>query len=720
MDDHGIQIHDADKIGSVVSEDDVLHLFEGEKDSSTVPPSKLSGALAKSDKEALRRAYEKKQEKLLVELMKPKPKVDWDLKKQVYKQHKPTPFELAGIGATDRMFRAFESDNIHIDAVDEQGRTSLLIAATFDHYGTCNELLQYGANPDISDNEGWTPLAAACRYGNISILILLLDHGADRSLRATGGPWHMDHLVVHGNACQDTDKRDKVLSILRGHRIAESWLEIIDSHWRSIGGRPDYDEMINNTNEFLRKYTEKIQREEKEELERLSGSKKMLNKEKKGQDSASSLGLMGPWHLKIESVEWRTSEGILRNVFDSMLKSPNESKSRHFIQQIPVKEKPSLKKKRTKKGSKRIKTEDDEVPEPNIAEQVITKDQLFYSLQFDKNVILNIAKFLAFKPILRIELFDNLYERLITRTQGLLNYSEFLQFLEYGEREGENRLLLRRLFDAIDVDKSGTIDKVELLTAFNNNQDVVSLLQRKPELSILLRPDLFEEAFIQMDTDETGTVSYEEFVHFVTVSRQTATHRAKLREIFDIIDSHGDKTITKRSILKAFTVNNKIIKLVNSEPLLRILLVPRLWEKAFMTIKSSARNSDTTNVTFEEFVSFVLNQKHSKINPVLLEYLYQSITSMSDDYCTRRQMFRSLTRNKNIYTILSETGPLKRLVQGSEMLKAFKLLSKKRGYFSLKDFLVFASKSKEKFREEFKRNSIFKESTINSLETDSD
>ena len=55
----------------------------------------------------------------------------------------------------------------------------------------------------------------------------------------------MDHLVVHGEACQDDGKRDQVLSILRGHRIAESWLEIIDSHWLSIGGRPDYDEMIN-------------------------------------------------------------------------------------------------------------------------------------------------------------------------------------------------------------------------------------------------------------------------------------------------------------------------------------------------------------------------------------------------------------------------------------------------------------------------------------------
>ena len=70
-----------------------------------------------------------------------------------------------------------------------------------------------------------------------------------------------------------------------------------------------------------------------------------------------------------------------------------------------------------------------------------------------------------------------------------------MQFLEYGEREGENRLLLRRLFDAIDVDKSGTIDKMELLTAFNN-QDVVSLLTNQ---NLVNEGHLFEEAFIQMD-----------------------------------------------------------------------------------------------------------------------------------------------------------------------------------------------------------------------------
>ena len=79
------KIHDADKIGSVVSEDDILHLFE-EKDSSTVPPSKLSGALAKNDKEALRRAYEKNR-KSFSRSSETKAN-DWDLKKQVYQQHK--------------------------------------------------------------------------------------------------------------------------------------------------------------------------------------------------------------------------------------------------------------------------------------------------------------------------------------------------------------------------------------------------------------------------------------------------------------------------------------------------------------------------------------------------------------------------------------------------------------------------------------------------------
>ena len=337
VDLHGIVIHDADRIGAVISEGDILNLFQGDKTNTTVPQSKLSGTLAASGKETLRREYERKQEEYMRELMRPKPKINWELKKRVYKEHKSTPFELAGIGATDRMFESFKHNGLGLNDVDSQGRTALLIAATFDHYDTCHELLEAGANPDILDYEGWTALAAVCRYGHVSILILLLDNGADRSLRATGGPWHMEHLVVHGKACQDNVKRDQVLSILRGHRIAGSWLEIIDSHWLSIGGRPDYDEMINNTSEFLRKYGEKLEKEEKEEFEAMEEAKRNgMEYKKESTEKNSSLDLIGPWNLPLKSKDRENNEAVLFHIFQQMLQSTNKNKSRHFIQQIPM------------------------------------------------------------------------------------------------------------------------------------------------------------------------------------------------------------------------------------------------------------------------------------------------------------------------------------------------------------------------------------------------
>ena len=161
-----------------------------------------------------------------------------------------------------------------------------------------------------------------------------------------------------------------------------------------------------------------------------------------------------------------------------MLQSTNKNKSRHFIQQIPMdsdlllspEELKKKKKERKRKQRNKEREEEEETPMEEIAEHVITKDQLFESLRSDKEVIMNMARFSTFKPILRNELFSDLYDRLITRTSGLLNFPEFLQFLEYGENEGENRLMLRRLFDAIDFDNSGTIEKKRTFNCFQLQQ----------------------------------------------------------------------------------------------------------------------------------------------------------------------------------------------------------------------------------------------------------
>jgi Ca2+-binding EF-hand superfamily protein len=714
IDSAGIQIFDADPISHGVSDNCLIHLETGGETLTTIiPKSKLCGVLASTNTEARRRAHEVKKEQVLKKLFEPPPAIDYEARCRNYFAHDITPFELAGIGATDRMFELIRTKRLDINGRDKTGRTCLYIATLFDHYNTAYELLEHGADANVPDEEGWAPLSVACRYGHVSVLVLLLDHGADRSWRSRDGTWKNDHLRVHVNACKDAHRRDQVYAIVRGHRIAESWLEIIDAHWDSVGGRPDYDKMLANTTEYLKEYAEKIEREEALEAERAGGEEGAASRPMK--ETNSAMDVLAPWNCTPETPQQRQSTLLLRQIFELL---------------------------------------DDQNSE------AITKDQLFDGLRENKDVILTLTKFSSLKTMLRVELYEDVFDNLVTATPGVLTFEEFLKFIEYGETQSSNRLILRRLFDAIDTDGNNSVEKTELLYAFRRNPDVVAILTRKPSLAILLKPKLFQEAFLQMDTDLTGTVSFEEFVRFVEVSQSTAEQRLRLRRIFDEVDREGKDTITKRALLKAFTCNDRVIKLVSDEPLMRILLVPRLWEKAFLSIVPPPKRPDSVEkskrdrrrkggeggrvkpdgdngaravelpalpgpsspsgqalITFEQFASFVLHQQVSKVNPVLLEYLFQSLSQLHDEECTRRQMFRSLTRDKNIFKILNDTGPLRRLVRGSEVSEAFKGMSKKRGYFTLRDFLMYAKQSKQKYRQEILQRSIFKQ-TVNDIDSE--
>ena len=75
------------------------------------------------------------------------------------------------------------------------------------------------------------------------------------------------------------------------------------------------------------------------------------------------------------------------------------------------------------------------------------------------------------------------------------------------------------MFDLIDEDNSESIDKREVLRAFLRNQYVRDLLVKMESLQVLQKPELFEKAFIAMDTSGDGEVSFEEFVTFALASQ---------------------------------------------------------------------------------------------------------------------------------------------------------------------------------------------------------
>jgi acyl-CoA-binding protein len=99
-----------------------------------------------------------------------------------------------GSGSTDpstRLLRAASEDDVEtleevlksgavtVDHADETGQTALHLAADRGAFSVLIKLLDHGANPNKVDNDGISVLQAAVISGNVETCRLLLDRGAD-------------------------------------------------------------------------------------------------------------------------------------------------------------------------------------------------------------------------------------------------------------------------------------------------------------------------------------------------------------------------------------------------------------------------------------------------------------------------------------------------------------------------------------------------------------
>ena len=68
----------------------------------------------------------------------------------------------------------------------------------------------------------------------------------------------------------------------------------------------------------------------------------------------------------------------------------------------------------------------------------------------------------------------------------------------------------RTLFDAIDRDRNGVLDKEELLLAVED-PDTIGMIRSQKFLAPLLNPETFEALFVKMDLNSDGEIDFEEF-----------------------------------------------------------------------------------------------------------------------------------------------------------------------------------------------------------------
>jgi ankyrin repeat protein len=142
-------------------------------------------------------------------------------------------FLAVSINDLSRVRRLLER-GANVDVVDNSGWTPLHVAAHHGHRDIVALLLRSGANVDAVDNNGWTPLHHAAHDGHRDIVALLLEGGANVNAATNNGRTPL-HVAAHDG------HRDIVALLLRSGANVDAvdnygWTPL---HWAAHDGHRD-------------------------------------------------------------------------------------------------------------------------------------------------------------------------------------------------------------------------------------------------------------------------------------------------------------------------------------------------------------------------------------------------------------------------------------------------------------------------------------------------
>jgi len=212
--------------------------------------------------------------------------------------------------------------------------------------------------------------------------------------------------------------------------------------------------------------------------------------------------------------------------------------------------------------------------------------------------------------------------------------------LQQGPQRNEDRAL-REIFDCVDLDRSGIIEKEEIVEAIENDIEVKQLIQQSRILRPLLKTNTFEAAWSKLDTDDDGGVSWAEFKFFcnneykrlvdsgkekvpdeghtywkdkpqVSIDerrkirnmqdRSRRQQTSLLTEMFRLIDVDSSGLIVQDELIAALENNPAVISFAEKSDAMKPLLNQRFFQQAW----SQMDTDDEDGVSLDEFVEFAL------------------------------------------------------------------------------------------------------------------
>jgi len=157
------------------------------------------------------------------------------------------------------------------------------------------------------------------------------------------------------------------------------------------------------------------------------------------------------------------------------------------------------------------------------------------------------------------------FKELDRNGDGLLQYEEFAQFLTWFSSQhpkykpfGEPPLI-KRVFQALDLNKSGTLNFIEFVDAFKPSKD--ARLKQTNRLVALVIRALYnhrlalKEVFYRLDADGSGTLSQDEFrmgLRTLLTLQSDELSDTDLDQVAKMADTDGDGMISINEFFAAF------------------------------------------------------------------------------------------------------------------------------------------------------------------------
>ena len=174
------------------------------------------------------------------------------------------------------------------------------------------------------------------------------------------------------------------------------------------------------------------------------------------------------------------------------------------------------------------------------------------------------------------------------------------------ERERETQEL-KRVFLLLDTNMDGTVSKKEVMKVMMEQQEAYFILRNSKYLSGLAHVRKWAAIFDNIDGDHNGDLSIDELLKYVSersfeLKRNAlSTEEGKeLRRVFDLIDTDGSNTVTRKEVMKAMMEQGKAYEALRSSEYLREFASVKKWALMF-----DKMDDGDGAITISELISYV-------------------------------------------------------------------------------------------------------------------